>query len=106
MSIRVPLQDLPEQIRGRGVQAYLITVGETGPKVVALHVVWDGDHLRMTPGGGSIGNVAVTPSATLLWPAANGEEMSLLVDGTGLGDPDTGQLRLTPTSAILHITRT
>jgi hypothetical protein len=100
MSIAVALQDLRDEIIKRGDAAFAVTVGDGGPHVVSLRVRWDGDVLVGGAGNRTAANVAANPSVTLLWPSGDFADFSLLVDGSGaVAD---GELRFSPTKAVLH----
>lgn len=99
MSIAVALTDLRDAIAERGDAAFAVTVGDGGPHVVSLRVRWDGDVLVGGAGNRTATNVGERPAVTLLWPGA-WPDFSLLVDGTGIASD--GELRVTPTRAVLH----
>jgi hypothetical protein len=91
---------------GRVVAAYsagyLITVGPDGaPKVVTVEPsVLAGVVVVPVPGKGSRANAAAHPAVTLVFPPREEKGFTLLVDGTGAVDGD--DLRIEPTSAVLH----
>lgn len=99
MSIAVALDDLRDEISERGDAAFAVTVGDAGPHVVSLRVRWDGDVLVGAAGNRTAGNVGARPAVTLLWPGV-WPDFSLLVDGTSVAAD--GELRVTPTRAVLH----
>lgn len=100
----MPLHELPEVIHERGPLAYLVTVGDRGPRVVSVTVeVLDGGLLAMAAGRHTVANVAARPAVTLLWPAdADHPVHTLLVDGGAAGAADGDGVVVTPASAILH----
>lgn len=110
MSIPVALDQLAATIAKRGDLAYLVTVGEHGPRVVSVTVVVDGDgdgSLMVGAGRHTAANVAVRPQVTLLWPAGGTDpKHSLLVDGTASVSDDGEHLLIVATGAILHRVRT
>ena len=109
MSIPVALDQLAATIAERGDLAYLVTVGEHGPRVVSVTVVVDGDgdgSLVVGAGRHTAANVAVRPQVTLLWPAGGTDpKHSLLVDGTASVSDDGEHLLIVATGAILHRVR-
>ncbi|MDQ3294920.1 MAG: pyridoxamine 5'-phosphate oxidase family protein [Actinomycetota bacterium] len=105
MSIPVAVDDLPARLAELGDLAYLVTVGtERLAHVVSVRVEADGEgRLAMTVGRRTLANLAVQPTATLLWPPDAAREHSLIVDGTAELQPGSdGRLRLHPTKAVLH----
>lgn len=103
MSIDVALEDLPGVIDERGADAYLVTVRDTRPHVVAVSVVHRDEAIVVGAGRRTAVNVVDRPDATLLWPVSpEHPKHSLLVDGTARVSDDGEWLIITPTSAILH----
>ena len=87
----------------RGPDAYLVTVRDDRPHVVAVSVAWRGADLVVGAGRRTAMNIADHPSATLLWPVTDAHpKHSLLVDGVARLSDDGEWLLITPTSAILH----
>ncbi|HEX7132416.1 MAG TPA: pyridoxamine 5'-phosphate oxidase family protein [Iamia sp.] len=107
MSIPVELDDLPGRIATRTGQAYLVTVRESRPHVVAVApATGDGGTLVVGAGRRTSANIAEHPEVTLLWPTDEADpKHSLLVDGTAAPGTDGETLVITPTSAILHRVR-
>ena len=103
MSIDVSLQDLHEVVAERGPDAYLVTVRDTRPHIVAVLVTERDGTLVVAPGRRTARNIEDRPLVTLLWPV-DGEHPhhSLLVDGTARISDDGEWLEITPTSAVLH----
>ena len=103
MSIDVKLEDLADVVRSRGADAYLVTVRDTRPHVVAVSVVIRDTRLVVAPGRRTSRNIVDRPLVTLLWPVTDEHpNHSLLVDGTAQLSADGEWLEITPTSAILH----
>ena len=103
VSITVKLEDLADVIAERGRDAYLVTVRDTRPHVVAVSVAHRTGVLVVGAGRRTAINIVDRPLATLLWPvSADHPNHSLLVDGTARLSDDGGWLEVTPTSAILH----
>jgi hypothetical protein len=103
VSIEVRIDELPGVVGERGPDAYLVSVRDTRPHVVAVSVaVRDGD-LVVGSGRRTAMNIADRPLVTLLWPVTDQHpKHSLLVDGTARASEDGAWLVITPTSAILH----
>ena len=100
MSVLVDLADLPERLQefDRG---YLLTTKDGLVKAVSVRAVPEDGTLRVdTPGRGSVANVGVNATVTLLFPPLTNPGMSLLVDGTAVADGD--DVVVTPTGAVLH----
>jgi hypothetical protein len=103
VSIEVRIDDLPEVVAERGPDAYLVTVRDTRPHVVAVSVVVRDGDLVVGAGRRTAMNIVDRPLATLLWPVTDRHpKHSLLVDGTARASEDGEWLVITPTSAILH----
>ncbi|MEM7325761.1 MAG: hypothetical protein AAF531_21935 [Actinomycetota bacterium] len=106
MSIRVELPDLPKEIVARGAAAFLLSsIMDSRPH--AAHLTFDvatadGQvQLRASAGRTARGNIGNRPAVTVLWPADQSNEHSLIVDGEGRLDGDDHVI-ITATSAILH----
>jgi hypothetical protein len=103
VSIDVALEDLAGVVAERGSDAYLVTVRDTRPHVVAVTVTVRDEGLVVGAGRRTAMNVAERPDVTLLWPVtAAHPKHTLLVDGTARLSDDGEWLVITPTSAILH----
>lgn len=101
MSIPVDVAAL-EQVLSAYAAGYLITVSGAGtPKVVTVEpMVLAGAVVVAVPGKGSLANAAGRPAVTLVFPPREERGFTLLVDGTAAVDGD--DLRIEPTSAVLH----
>lgn len=103
VSITVKLEDLAGVIAERGPDAYLVTVRDTRPHIVAVTVVSRDGLLVVGAGRRTAINIEDRPLATLLWPVSpDHPKHSLLVDGTARLSDDGEWLVITPTGAILH----
>lgn len=103
VSIDVTLEDLGTVIDERGPGAYLVTVREDRPHVVAVAVAQRDGALVVGAGRRTAMNIEDHPSVTLLWPTTpEHPKHTLLVDGTAAMSDDGEWLVITPTSAILH----
>lgn len=97
------LEDLAATIDERGPDAYLVTVRDTRPHVVAVSVAHRDGLLVVGAGRRTASNIEDRPQVTLLWPVTpEHPNHSLLVDGTARRSDDGEWLIITPTGAILH----
>jgi hypothetical protein len=105
MSMRVELADLPGEIVERGPGFLLSSIMDSRPHAVHLHfevAAADGQvELRAAAGRTARGNVGQRPSVTVLFPGADAEQFSLLVDGEARLDGDE-HIVITAVSAVLH----
>jgi hypothetical protein len=105
MSIPVPLAELRAAIAERGGGAYLLTVADDArPHAVHVPVRWEGDALAADVGKRSAENAAARPAVSLLYPAREAGDYSLIVDGTAVvgARGDQRRLLIAPTKAVLH----
>lgn len=103
MSIAVAVDDLPALVDQRGAAAYLVTVRDTRPHVVAVTVACRDGVLVVAAGRRSGTNLRSHPEVTLLWSTSSEHpKHSLLVDGTAVVTDDGEWVEITPTSAVLH----
>lgn len=99
------VSDLGQQMDHYGNAAFVLTSGgDERPHVVQLSLVLRDGKLVTTVGRGCARNVAERPELSLLWPATQVGEMSLIVDGVGelSQDGEDTTLTITPTSAVKH----
>ncbi|MGH3764472.1 MAG: hypothetical protein ACRDS0_03975 [Pseudonocardiaceae bacterium] len=101
MSINVTLPQLAETLTRYGF-AYLLTIGDDArPHVVAVATTLVNETVLVTDlGRRTRANVAARPPVTLVWPPANPNDYSLIVDGVGLMRDD--ELAVAPSRAVLH----
>lgn len=104
VSIKVEPDDLP-RVLGDFDSGYLLTVNPLGSparaKVVSVRpALVDGTLVITGPGRGSLANVRANPAVTVVWPPRQAGGMSLIVDGGA--ECDGEDVRLTPTSGVLH----
>lgn len=100
----VDLARLSELLPGFGF-AYLITVGDdSGVRTTAITPAFDGTRVDIGPvGPHGRANLSARAGVTLLWPARDVGEYSLIVDGRAeLTDDPAGPVLVTPTKALLH----
>lgn len=103
MSISVAIEELARVIDERGTDAYLVTVRDTRPHVVAVSVAVRDGRLVVAPGRRTAANIVDRPEVTLLWPTSPVHPShSLLVDGAASMSDDGEWLVIEPTGAILH----
>lgn len=103
MSIPIDIDRLGAALSDFG-PGYLLTVSDgTAVKVVTVEPRLSGGVLLVDgPGRGTLANLAGNPAVTLAFPPREEKGFTLLVDGTAVADEGTGQVRVTPTSAVLH----
>ncbi len=104
MSVRVELDLLGDVLAEYGF-GYLLTVDDHGrPHAVAVRPELVGGALLIEGiGGGSRRNAAARPDVALVWPPADPNELSLIVDAVARPTAgDTGPLQVVPVSAIRH----
>jgi hypothetical protein len=102
MSIPVAIPDLPTAMKRHGGWAFLLTGGDTGrPHAVQAVLTWDGPRLRCSAGGRTTSNATERPLVALVWPPFEPAGHCLIVDAEAAVGDD-GDLRLTPTKAVLH----
>jgi hypothetical protein len=100
VSIPVDVADLDRTLADFGA-GYLLTTSDARVKAVSIAPeLADGVLVARAPGRGSCANVAANPQVTALFPPRVAPGFTLLVDGTAEVDGD--DVRLTPTSAVLH----
>lgn len=105
MSMRVELDDLPAEILARGPGFLLSSVMDSRPHAVHLRfevAAAEGQvELRSPAGRTARGNCSQRPAVTVLFPAAEPDQFSLLVDGEARLDGDE-HIVVTAVSAVLH----
>lgn len=100
MSIPVPLPELEARLSDFP-WGYLVTVRDDGrPQALAVPTLMVEGVLVATVGRGAAGNATSRPNVTMLFPGANSEELSLIVDGDARVDGD--RVEVTPSWAVLH----
>ncbi|MDO9495571.1 MAG: pyridoxamine 5'-phosphate oxidase [Nocardioides sp.] len=100
MSIPVDVADLDRTLVDFDA-GYLLTSSDARVKAVSIAPeLTDGVLVVRAPGRGSCANVAANPQVTALFPPRAAPGFTLLVDGTAEVDGD--DVRVTPTSAVLH----
>ena len=104
VSVKVTVDDLSDRLDEYGTAAFVVTVGaDDSPKVVHVPVVWDGEVLRCTPGGGTLVNLTGGGPVTLVFPAPESGGYSMFLDGRGAHDPDDEAVAVIKfTGGVLH----
>jgi hypothetical protein len=97
--------DVTEQLAatvGRYRFAYLVTVDQDAQAhvVTATPTVVDGTLRISEPGRKTRVNLALRPSATVVWPPTDPDGYSLIVDGTTA--PTGTDIAVVPVRAVLH----
>lgn len=105
MSIKVSKPDLPAEIAKRGPGFFLTSIMDSRPHAahLSVEVAREGDQVEIrTPvGRTSRANAQMQPSVTLLWPAVEAGDHSLIVDGEARLDGDDHVI-VTVINAVLH----
>jgi len=104
MAKSVDLARLAELLPGYGF-AYLVTVGDDfRVRTTAITPIFDGARVDVGPvGSHGRENLSTRDTVTLVWPAREVGEYSLIVDGRAeLPDDPAGPVLVTPTKALLH----
>jgi hypothetical protein len=107
VSVEVTLDRLREECERRGSHAFVLTVSDGGrPHVTATTVRWEADELVVSVGSRTARNATERPDVALLWPVADADGFSLIVDGSSGASPEGGgRLAIRPTKAVLHRSR-
>ena len=101
MSHAVDLTELQAALDRYGAQAFLLTTNDERRPHVSHITVELADGVLSCAAGRKTGvNAAVRPKVSLLWPAPEQGEFSLIVDGDAALSGD--RLHITPTGAIRH----
>jgi len=99
------MADLPDEIAKRGAGFFLSSIQDSRPHAAQLQfqvALANGQvELRAGVGRTSRSNCLARPSVTILWPSADPNEHSLIVDGEARLDGDE-HVVVSVTSAILH----
>jgi hypothetical protein len=99
VSIAVALEELSDKL-AEYPWCYLVTSGEDRPHLLAVRPSVVKDGLRLETGHSSRANVVRNPLVVLMFPPAQPDGMSLIVDGEGEVNGDGVVVR--PTWAVLH----
>lgn len=100
MSIVVPLDELDDALVAHP-WGYLVTVTEDGrSRILAVPTDYVEGCLRCTTGRSARDNVVHHPDVTMVFPPADGEGFSLIVDG--VAELHAEVLAVRPTWAVLH----
>ena len=101
MSIAVAIDRLGDEMARFGESAFVLTTSDDGrPHISHVAVIHHDGLLRCTVGGRSAGNARERAQIAVLWPPAETDGFSLIVDADAV--VDGSELRLTPTKAVLH----
>jgi len=106
MSISVELERVQAEAGERSGASFLLTVTENGrPHVVAVSPRWDDGSLVVDAGRSSVRNATDRPAVTLLWPPADPDGYSLILDGEATAierGEEGGRVTIRPVAAVLH----
>jgi len=106
MSIEVPVQELPETVRGCG-WCFVVTSGLSGAHVLSLSPTWSasGDAVFSVSSGRLAANVAASGVVTMVYPPFTEGDLdgySLIVDTEASFAEDETSLRCSPLRAVWH----
>jgi hypothetical protein len=107
LSVPVDVAELGAHVAERGTLAYVLTGGDDGrPHAVSVRVTRTGDRFECGAGNRTAANAVARPLVSLLWPARDDDDYSLIVDGDAQVHTVDGEQRLvvTATRAVLHRT--
>ena len=106
MSIRVEMADLPEEIVNRGPGFLLSSILDSRPHAANLRwevAAAEGQvQMRAAAGKTARANCRMRPAVTLLFPAADDDGHSLIVDGEARVDEEDEHVIVTVVGAVLH----
>ena len=103
MSMQVPVELLPEVVRGFGQSAYAVVSDPVGPpRVTHVMPTFTGVTLTFGLGRTSCALLEANPHLSVLWPAAHAETMSLIVDADVLGVSTDGTVTVRAAAAVRH----
>ncbi|MEO0491852.1 MAG: hypothetical protein AAF081_00400 [Actinomycetota bacterium] len=103
MSMQVPVETLAEVVHGYGPSAYAVVSAPDGaPRVTHVTPTFVGVTLTFGLGRTSIALLEANPRLSLLWPAAQDEVMSLIVDADVLDMVEDGTVTARAVSAVRH----
>lgn len=103
MSMQVPVELLPEVVRGYGQSAYAVVSDPAGPpRVTHVMPTFSGETLTFGLGLTSCALLEDNPHLCVLWPATHAETMSLIVDADVLGVAADGTVTVRAAAAVRH----
>jgi hypothetical protein len=105
MSVPVDVTDLAAHVADRGAVGYLLTTSDDlRPHATALAFTLEGATFTCDAGNRTVANVGARPNVSLLWPARDDGDFSLIVDGDArvTGDGPDRRVVVTATRAVLH----
>lgn len=96
---------LEEAIAQYGDEAFLLTVGESGPHTSSVRVHLEGNTVTCSLGRSAGKNIAAQPNVSLFWPPQEKGGYALIVNGTAstaetAGDTPVAEIRLT--KSVFH----
>ena len=106
MSIRVEMADLPAEIVKRGPGFLLSSIMDSRPHAAHLRfevAAAEGQvQMRAAAGNTARANCRMRPAVTVLFPAPEEGEYSLIVDGEARVDTEDEHVIITVVGAVLH----
>jgi hypothetical protein len=101
MSIKVELDEMRAVAQGQAPFAFLLTVSDDmSPHAVAITPAVGEQLIVLEAGKRSCANAHERPNVSLLWPPAQPDDYSLIVDGRASVDGST--VTITPERAVRH----
>lgn len=103
MSMQVPVELLPEVVRGYGQSAYAVVSDPAGPpRVTHVMPTFTGVTLTFGLGRTSCALLKANRHLSVLWPAGHAEPMSLIVDADVLDVTVDGAVTVRAVTAVRH----
>lgn len=103
MSVPVELDALVAKVASMPTDAFVLTAGADGRvHVVSAAPRCDDTGIHVAAGRTTRAHLTANASVTVLWPRTDDAQYALIVDGTATGDLEGDEIRIDPTSAILH----
>ncbi|HMN38393.1 MAG TPA: hypothetical protein PKD49_11890 [Hyphomicrobium sp.] len=100
-----PAFTLSEAISQYGRDAYLLTIGKTGPHTSEVSVDLRGNVIGCAIGPSAAKNIAIEPKVSLFWPPMAPGGYAIIINGTAVGTcGPSGATRaeITLTKSVLH----
>ena len=97
------MTSLGTAIEQYGPEAYLLTIGESGPHTSVVSVDLEGARLRLSVGKTARANAAANKAVSVLWPAKQAGGYSIIVNGDlafSPGDPTAAEIAIT--KSVFH----
>jgi hypothetical protein len=83
----MPAPTLSEALSQYGTDAYLITVGGTGPHTSNVSIKLRGNSINCAVGPTAAKNIMSNPHVSLFWPPNERGDYAMILNGTATGTP-------------------